>query len=52
MLAVNILRSRFPFCALRPLLLVALRRLAETCFSEAMVWFAHQLASFGNLLAS
>jgi hypothetical protein len=38
--------------SLRPLLLVALRRLAETYFSEAMVWFAHQLASFGNLLAS
>ena len=31
---------------------VASRRFAETCFPEAIVWIAHQLGSFGNLLAS
>ena len=39
----------FPLFVFRPVLLVALRRLAETCFSEAMVWFALQLGSFDNL---
>jgi hypothetical protein len=34
------------------LALAALRRFADTCFSEAMGCFAHQLGSFGNLLAS
>ena len=41
-----------PFCVIGPVLLAALRRLAETCLSEAMVWFAHHLGSFGNLTAS
>jgi len=41
----------FPLVVFGPVLLMALRRFAETCFSEAMMWFAYQLASFGNLLA-
>jgi hypothetical protein len=42
----------FPLFVFGPVLLIALRRFAEACLSEAMVWFAHQLGSFGNLLAS
>jgi hypothetical protein len=42
----------FPLFVFGPVLLMALRRLAETCFSEAMMWFVHQLGSFGNLLPS
>jgi hypothetical protein len=34
------------------LALAALRWLAITCFSEAMMLLAHQMGSFGNFLAS
>jgi hypothetical protein len=42
----------FPLLVFAPVLLIALRRFAEACFSEAIVWLAHQLASFGNLLGA
>jgi hypothetical protein len=42
----------FLFCVMGLVVLNALRRFAEGCFSDAIAWLAYQAGSFGNLPAS